>query len=198
MGGSKGVGGAGGAGHNPTISTAITPCRLLGLGNPISMDVSPDGTLVAFGSVEGGVTLLGVSDFVAQRTITAHSANVTAVAFSPDSTRIATADAAGNVALWGVADGSAVWSTTPLDGSVEGLAFSVSGTVWALTAAGLYALDGASGSHTTAASGRVRRRWRSRLTVRRSRSAARTAGSGCSPPRISARSCPSRRPIRAA
>jgi len=152
-GASTGVGGSAGAGHNPTISTAITPCRLLGIGHPISMDVSPDGTLVAYGSVEGGVTLFGVSDFVARRTITAHPANVTAVAFSPDSTRIASADAAGDVALWSVADGSPIWSATPLDGRVEGLAFSVSGTVWALTASGLYAIDGASGSHTTAASG---------------------------------------------
>jgi WD40 repeat protein len=152
-GGALGAGGVGGAGHSATIPIAINPCRLLGIGYVISMDVSPDGALVAYGSIEGGVTLIGVVDFVARRTITAHAANVTAVAFSPDSTRIASADAAGNVALWNVADGSPIWSAAPLDGSVEGLALSSSGTVWALTANGLYAIDGASGSHAAASPG---------------------------------------------
>jgi WD40 repeat protein len=148
-GGVRGTGGA--AGQNPAISVAINPCRLLGIGRPNAMDVSPDGKLVAYGSLEGAVTLLGVADFIARRTITAHAAIVTAVAFSPDSTRIASADAAGNVALWNVADGSAVWSATPLGGSVEGLAISISGTIWALTTQGLYPLDGATGVHPSAA-----------------------------------------------
>ena len=150
-GGLRGAGGAAGAAQNPAISVAITPCRLLGIGNVDAMDVSPDGTLVAYGSLEGAVTLLGVADFVARRTITAHAAIVTAVAFSPDSTRIASADAAGDVALWNVADGSPVWSATPLGGSVEGLAISASGTIWALTAQGLFPLDGATGVHPSAA-----------------------------------------------
>ena len=155
LGGTSGAGGmrgsGGAAGQNPAISVAINPCRLLGIGRPNAMDVSPDGKLVAYGSLEGAVTLLGVADFIARRTITAHAAIVTAVAFSPDSTRIASADAAGDVALWNVADGSAVWSATPLGGSVEGLAISISGTIWALTTQGLFPLDGATGVHPSAA-----------------------------------------------
>jgi WD40 repeat protein len=153
VGGSGGPsGGTSGAGGGLPVPTEIEACRLLGLGHPTSMDLSPDGMLAGYGSAEGGVTLIGVSDFVARRTITAHHANVTAVAFSSDSTRIASADALGDVALWNVGDGSSVWSAQPLDGEVLALVTSAAGTLWALTASGLYAIDATSGAHATSAS----------------------------------------------
>lgn len=145
-------GGAGGVSDaGLPAPTPISPCRLLGIGHTLSMDLSPDGTLAAFGSAEGGITIFGVADFVARRTITAHRAPVGAVAFSPDSTRIASADASGGVALWNVADGSSVWSATPLDGAVAGLAMTQS-KLWALTPNGLTAIDVANGAHGVAAS----------------------------------------------
>jgi WD40 repeat protein len=150
-GGSSDAGGASGAGDGGLPApTEIHPCRLLGIGHTLSMDLSPDGKLAAYGSAEGGVTLIGIADFVARRTITAHRANVTAVAFSPDSMKIASADADGNVTLWNVSNGSLVWSATALDGRVDALVMSVSGSLWALTAAGLSAIDAATGKHGAA------------------------------------------------
>jgi WD40 repeat protein len=90
---------------------------------------------------------VGVADFIARRTITAHHGGVTAVAFSRDSSQIASADERGDLALWSVADGTEVWTTTLLDPPVESLAFASTGTLWALTASGLYAVAGASGAH---------------------------------------------------
>jgi WD40 repeat protein len=155
-GGTPGTGGsagdASGAGDGGLPAPAeIHACRLLGIGHTLSMDLSPDGKLAAYGSAEGGITLIGVADFVARRTITAHPGNVTAVAFSSDSTKIASADADGNVAMWKVADGSPVWSAAALDGRVEALALSASGPLWALTAGGLSAIDVATGTHGAAA-----------------------------------------------
>jgi WD40 repeat protein len=138
------VGGAGGAAE-------VQPCRLLGLGHTASMDLSPDGVWAAYGSIEGGVTLIGMADFVARRTITAHPARVDAVAFSPDSTQIASGDRRGNLALWRVSDGGSVWSGSPLDGPVVALAFGVAGRLWALTSSGLWAVDAATGAHAATA-----------------------------------------------
>jgi len=132
-------------------ATEVQPCRLLGIGHTISMDLSADGMWAAYGSAEGGITIIGVTDFVARRTITAHPSPVTAVAFSPDATQIASADAQGNLALWTVEDGSQVWAGQALDGRVLALVFGTPGSLWALTAGGLYAIDAASGAHGQAA-----------------------------------------------
>src|SRR4029077_20267287 len=76
-GGSSGGGGASGAGDGGLPApTEIHACRLLGIGHTLSMDLSPDGKLAAYGSAEGGITLIGIADFVARRTITAHPGNV--------------------------------------------------------------------------------------------------------------------------
>jgi WD40 repeat protein len=144
------AGGAGGTAPDAALGspTEIQPCRLLGLGHTISMDLSPDGVWAAYGSIEGGITLIGVADFVARRTITAHPGQVRAVAFSPDSTQIASADDRGNVALWTVADGTQVWSGLPLDGPVQALAFGPATELWALAVGGyLWKIDATTGMH---------------------------------------------------
>ncbi len=145
--------GSPGDGYPPPTPVPTQPCRLLGIGAPTSMDLSPDGTLAVFGSSAGGVTLIPMASFVARRTITAHAASVTAVAFSSDSATVVSGDAEGNISLWSVADGGALWTAPPVGGPVQTLAFSPSGTLWALTPAGLVAVNGRDGTHAAATAG---------------------------------------------
>ena len=127
--------------------TRMSPCRLLGVGQPTAMDLSPDGKLAVFGNRSGGVTIFSMSPFAALRTITAHSVLVGAVAFSRDSARVASGDNDGFVALWDAATGAGVWAATGLRGPIQALAFSSSGTLWALTPDGLVAMDASNGTH---------------------------------------------------
>ena len=137
----------------PPAPVPLQPCRLLGVGDSSSMDLSPDGKLAAFGSAEGGVTLMSISPFVALRTITAHARQVSAVSFSADSATVASGDKNGNISLWNVADGRALWNAAPVPGIVTALGFSASGTLWALTDGGLIAVDDATGTHMGPAPG---------------------------------------------
>jgi WD40 repeat protein len=134
-------------------STRVQPCRLIGIGEPTSMDLSLDGKLAVFGNSIGGVTIIEMSAFAAARTITAHAARVDAVAFSRDGARVASGDRDGRVALWEVATGAARWTAAPLPGRIQALAFSPAGTLWALTPDGLVTIDPVDGAPGAPAQG---------------------------------------------
>ena len=67
---------------------------------------SPDGAILALGSLDGAVRLVRVSDGVLLRTLQGHTASVNAVAFSPDGTTLASGSSDNTVRLWRVSDGT--------------------------------------------------------------------------------------------
>lgn len=74
------------------------------LQSPMSGAVSPDGTLVAIGSMDGRVVLFPASGEGPTRALPAHSSFARAVAFSPEGSRIATGAADGYVHISNVRD----------------------------------------------------------------------------------------------
>jgi WD40 repeat protein len=89
--------GAGGAG-------ACTP-RILGIGDPLDVAVSPDGTLVAFASSADMVRILSAKDGSDVRVI--YVAGVAAVAFTPDGASLVAGGT--SVGRWRVSDGAMSW-----------------------------------------------------------------------------------------
>jgi len=75
----------------------------LGRGSTRSVAFSPDGTLLASGSVYGFVHLWDVTANQEQDTLGEHDEIVYALAFSPDGTTLASASRDGTVRLWDVA-----------------------------------------------------------------------------------------------
>jgi WD40 repeat protein len=143
-----------GGGTDSEPSVGFESCRILGLGFPSAMDVSSDGTLAAYGSREGGITLVRLSDMLPVRTITAHSAEVTAVAFSPDQTQLISGDRTGVLAVWDRTSGDLIWRTTLGSSAVLALDKSASKKpVWALAADGVRQIDLSAQAVSTPAAG---------------------------------------------
>lgn len=74
-----------------SISTMIT-----------SLAISPDGTLLAVGSTDGGVRLLSNENGILLRTLEGHAGTVTALEFSHDGRYLASGGEDGVLILWGV------------------------------------------------------------------------------------------------
>jgi len=92
---------------------------------------SPDGAILALGSLDGAVRLVRVSDGVLLRTLQGHTASVNAVAFSPDGTRLASGSSDNTVRLWRVSDGASLRTLQGHTDSVSSVAFSPDGTTLA-------------------------------------------------------------------
>jgi WD40 repeat protein/subtilase family serine protease len=94
-----------------------------------SVAFSPDGSLIASGSVDYTIKLWRVSDGALVRTLTGHTSGVSSVAFSPDGSLIASGSGDRTIRLWRVSDGALVATLTGHTSGVSSVAFSPDGSL---------------------------------------------------------------------
>ncbi|MBQ9557015.1 MAG: leucine-rich repeat protein [Clostridia bacterium] len=97
--------------------------------DPLSADLSPDGTKLAVTTTSAGVFIFNTADWSEYAHFTTEHVNtVQFCRFSPDGSLLATSDEAGEVVLWSVADKNAVRRLdTVNESSVRKLAWSPDG-----------------------------------------------------------------------
>ena len=97
--------------------------------DPLSVDLSPDGSKLAVTTTSAGVFIFNTSDWSEYaRFTTGHVNTVQFCRFSPDGSLLATADEAGEIVLWSVSDKSAARRLdTVNESSVRKLAWSPDG-----------------------------------------------------------------------
>lgn len=93
----------------------------------LSVAFSPDGALVASGSVDNSVRMWQVNGGALLHTLRGHPFPVRAVRFSPSGALLATGSTDGIIRLWSVADSSLKFSLEGHAGWINGLAFSRDG-----------------------------------------------------------------------
>jgi WD40 repeat protein/serine/threonine protein kinase len=113
--------------------TLLPPVRTLtGHTNRVtSVSFSPDGRLLASGSLDGTIKLWRVADGLEVRTLTEHTAWVNSVSFSPDGRLLASGSLDGTIKLWRVADGALVRTLKGHTSWVGSVSFSPDGRLLA-------------------------------------------------------------------
>ena len=102
--------------------------RLIDLNrSAISAAFSPDGSVLAFGALDGTVHLWNVAAGKRLRTLEGHAGPVYDVAFSPDGATLASGSVDGTVILWKAATGRALRTLGGHNSWVISLAFSPDG-----------------------------------------------------------------------
>jgi serine/threonine protein kinase len=98
-----------------------------------SVSFSPDGRLLASGSVDKTIKLWRVSDGALVRTLTGHTGDVLSVSFSPDGSLLASGSGYGDrtIKLWRVSDGSLVRTLKGYTSWVRSVSFSPDGRLLA-------------------------------------------------------------------
>jgi WD40 repeat protein len=98
-----------------------------------SVAFSPDGSLLASGSVDRTVILWQLHQGRPARTLTGHTARVNTLAFSPDGHLLATAGRDQTILIWDVTTGERRATRTGHTGPIRSLAFSPDGSLLAST-----------------------------------------------------------------
>ncbi len=97
------------------------------------MEFSPGGTMLAWGSTNGSITIWDVARRTEQTHIQAHSAPVRGLAFSPDSRWLASTGRDRWVRVWDVTTGAAAGPAWKHPGMPRAIAFSPDGQLLAAT-----------------------------------------------------------------
>ena len=92
-----------------------------------SIAFSPDGSLLASGSLDNTIRLWDVSNFTLNQTITGHTGGVSDVAFSPDGLTLASASADKTIRIWSPVSGEEEMRFTGHTDAVTSVAFSPDG-----------------------------------------------------------------------
>ena len=93
----------------------------------ISVALSPDGSLVAAGLVDGTIWLFSTATGEKVATLIDHSDHITAMAFSPDSKLLVSASGDGTAKLWNVNGALPLETFEPLDRDLLDIAFTPDG-----------------------------------------------------------------------
>ena len=88
---------------------------------------SPDGTLLATGSIDGTVQVWNANNGQEVNTWKGHSSQVSGVAFSPDGASLASAGIDGTTKLWAAATGTELMALTTKGNPVNSVSFSPDG-----------------------------------------------------------------------
>lgn len=92
-----------------------------------SLAMSPNGKIIATGSVDMTVRLWDPASKQSTATLEGHEGEVRALAFSPDSSLLASGEMYKKVKIWDVAAKKELQTFTDIEGKVFGLAFSPDG-----------------------------------------------------------------------
>lgn len=95
----------------------------------LSVAFSPDGNILASGSVDNTLRLWRVDEAQLLRTMYGHPFPVLTLAFSPDGAYLATGSTDGAIRLWQVSDGRLLRTLQGHGGWINGLAYSPSGAI---------------------------------------------------------------------
>jgi WD40 repeat protein len=93
----------------------------------LSVAISPDGRIIASGSVDNKIILWDVARGTRIQTFAGHTADVSSVAFSPDGRTLASGSFDDTIILWDVASGTAIQTLSGHTADVSGVAFSSDG-----------------------------------------------------------------------
>jgi WD40 repeat protein len=108
--------------------------RSLELARGAEIALSPDGSVLAVGTVSGTISFFSVATGVEHPT-RRHTADVTAVAYSPDGTKVLTGSLDGTARLWDLASGKSVSVLEGHTAAVFAVAFSPDGKTIATASA---------------------------------------------------------------
>lgn len=131
---------SGGAVRTRQLSDAKSSASITGYSSGVkSIDISPDGTLLSFGTWGGSVQLQQIQGDFDKTIQSARVADVNSVSFSPDGSSLASGSTDNTIRLWSVSqcitasENCGVSLNTLVDhtGSIEDLAFSPDGTMLA-------------------------------------------------------------------
>ncbi|MFI6901085.1 helix-turn-helix domain-containing protein [Nonomuraea sp. NPDC050394] len=116
--------------RDAVLTVAGTPAhtaRVTADGPASAVEFSPDGRALAYGTVNGRVTVVDLPGLAVRFTFVAHASAVRALVFSPDGRTLATGAHDGTLSTWNAADGSLGGSRATGAGPVLGLVFTRDG-----------------------------------------------------------------------